>query len=149
MAKNDEIPEVIRNAFADETDPERAAELAAELASEAAEAASKPKPSNKNAQQADMADIVIEDPQLEEYLRDVYDNAEAHAKYTAGAKGIKTRMLEEHGNAVNSDDDGVHTGYVRCGEFRFMPRYSSREAVTREVTYGAGKDWQPLEISKI
>lgn len=101
------------------------------------------------AAQADMADIVLEDPQLEEWLKDVFENEEAAAKYRAGSKNAKTRMVEEHGSAVNSDDDGVHSGYVRVGAFRFKPRYGMREAVTREVTYGAGKDWEPLEIERL
>lgn len=115
----DEVPESIRKAF----DPKAA--------------------------QADMADIVLEDPQLEKYLRDVFEHEEAAAKYRVANKGIKTRMLEDHGSAINSDDDGTHSGYVRVGGFRFKPRYGTREAVTREVTYGAGKDWEPLEISRL
>ncbi len=58
-------------------------------------------------------------------------------------------VLEDHPQAVNSDDDGVHSGWVRCGAYRFKAAYGEHEATKVEFTRGAGKDWQPLEITKL
>jgi len=136
---DDEVPEAFKEAFSgDVVDPPQT------RGRQKKEAAFVSQP-----QQADMADIVLEDAQLEVWLEELLDNAEAAQKYREAGKGVKTRMLEDHHEACNSDDDGVHSGYVRVGRFRFRPRYGTREAVTREVTYGAGKDWEPLEIERI
>lgn len=102
-------------------------------------------------EQGDMiSDQVIEDLELAEYLETVFNNEEAAARYRAGKKALKELMGAKYSQYINGDDDGVHTGFVRCGNYRFRPRASVREAGERppsQITEGL--NWADLKVEQV
>lgn len=100
-------------------------------------------------QQSSLADIRIEDPELEDALQRSFDNAEAAADFRGANKLIKEMLKNKHKNVVNTDDDGEHSGWVVCGGFRFKPRNKYRSAEKVEFDRAEGFDWSPLEIERL
>lgn len=97
-----------------------------------------------------ISDQVIEDLELAEFLAQVHTNEEAAAAYRAAKKGLKDLMSAKYPEYINSDDDGTHTGFVRCGQYRFRPRASVREAGERPASQiTEGLNWADLKIEQV
>lgn len=92
--------------------------------------------------QGTFADVVIEDPELEEELATILDTADAATDHRKSGAQVRKLMLERHKDKINSD------GGVIVGPFRFKPRASSVDARTSTVKRKAGVAWSALEVSR-
>lgn len=98
--------------------------------------------------QATIHDLRIEDPELEEALQTRLDLDQMVKEWRQAGADIKKALVERHEAAINSDRDGVHSGFVICGNFRFKPRRTKVEAsiVQKTVNTKEGSKWDPLEV---
>lgn len=104
-------------------------------------------------QQSSLLDIVVEDPELEDKLETIFEK-EAKAKALTGeVKVARTESREiikgRYKYAINSDDDGEHSGYMIVGRFRIRPRTGVKEELTKEITQHAGVTWEDFEIEQV
>jgi len=123
--------------------------------------------------QASLADIRITTNEKLARACRAYDAfAEAAAAYRQAAKEIKAIIGTSYPEAVNSDDDGEHSGYVvvqfpesepdpendpdedaeelgRAGAWRFRPRNRYVPEETVEFKRNAGTSWRPLDVEKV
>lgn len=94
--------------------------------------------------QSTMFDRVIEDKELEALLAEeirLYPDAQA---YRTAKKQKRAYIEKHHPDIIATDDSDESKGWVRCGQYRFKPRMTEREA--GEVRIGAGVNFScPVE----
>lgn len=102
--------------------------------------------------QGSLADIRIEDTELEADLEILADYDPEPAKLAReAAKRVKEIMSKRHPDAVNKDEDGEHTGYVICGQYRFAAMAADRPEKTVQIKQSAKSlgEWEPLEVQRL
>ena len=103
----------------------------------------------KKGVQSSLQDVRIEDPELEVQLEAIANTRVQAQTFREASKKAKARMKEEHADAINADRDGMHSGWVICGAFRFKARTAYREAKEVKIKQSEGVTWDDFEVERL
>lgn len=103
--------------------------------------------------QASFLDVAIEDVDLARHLKTLDDFENARDAYNKAQKSIKEIVAAKYEHAINSNRDGMNSGYVRCGVYRFRADVTEKPETPvpakPATTRPASKRWGKLDVHSV
>lgn len=110
----------------------------------------------KKQDQSSLEDIVITSEELYGHIATVHETEALAADNRNSKKQVKKLLNESYPNAINSDDDGSHSGFVivrsvneTLPAFRIQPKKSEHDEHDVTTHRAAGDDWADLKIEQL
>lgn len=104
----------------------------------------------KDKRQSSFDDAVIEDLDIEDLLEDIEKGEVVAIRVRQAKRELKKLVEAGYADVINAADDGEHSGYVRCGRYRFWAgKTTTPERDQKAKKIPSRESWQPLDVHRL